>query len=255
MKVSQFLEETRQLPVATRSEIVGDAPFVVLSPHPDDESLGLGGLIRQARNVGQRVIIVVLTDGSGSHTESRAYPAPRLIALRKQEMLEAAVLLGVSAAELHHFDQPDAGASSSGPEFERAAEDLAAIVRNSDAKNLFVTWRHDPHCDHSAAAALANAAIARCPHVRLWEYPVWGWHLDPEMEVPMNGASGYRINITKEKEVKSRAIAAHQSQMTNLIADDPKGFRFTLDALSPFIGDYEYFYGLQTALPLRAIDA
>lgn len=242
MKISQFLEETRQLPVATRSQIVGDAPFLVLSPHPDDESLGLGGLIRQARNVGQRVIIVMLTDGAGSHTKSKAYPAPRLIALRKQELLKAAGLLGLDAADLHHFDQPDAGAPSSGPIFERAARDLAAIVRDSGVRNLFVTWRHDPHCDHAAAAALGQAVIALCPDVRLWEYPVWGWHLDPQMEISMNGASGYRIDIASERELKAQAIAAHQSQMTDLIADDLEGFRFTPETLAPFLGQYEYFF-------------
>jgi LmbE family N-acetylglucosaminyl deacetylase len=242
MKISQFLEETRQLPVATRSEIVGDAPFVVLSPHPDDESLGLGGLIKQARNVGQRAIIVVLTDGAGSHTKSRDYPAARLIALRKHEVLNAASLLGLDARDLHHFDQPDAGAPSSGSSFERAVGDLATIIRSSGSRNLFVTWRHDPHCDHAAAAALGKATIALCPDVRLWEYPIWGWHLDPETEISSNGASGYRIDITSEIEIKAQAIAAHQSQMTDLIADDAEGFRFTPRTLAPFLGNYEYIY-------------
>jgi LmbE family N-acetylglucosaminyl deacetylase len=240
MKTSQFLKETRQLPVATRSEIVGDAPFVVLSPHPDDETLGLGGLIRQARDVGQRVIIVVLTDGAGSHTKSKTYPTPRLIALRKQEVLEAARILGLNAADLHHFDQPDAKAPLSGTVFEQATGDLSAIVRDSGARNLFVTWRHDPHCDHVAAAALCKATIALCPDVKLWEYPIWGWHLDPETEILTHGASGYRIDITSEKEIKAQAIAAHRSQMTDLIADDPEGFRFTPRTLAPFLGNYEY---------------
>jgi LmbE family N-acetylglucosaminyl deacetylase len=240
MKISQFLEETRQLPVATRSEIVGDAPFVVVSPHPDDETLGLGGLIRQARDVGQRVIIVVLTDGAGSHTKSKTYPTPRLIALRKQELLDAASLLGLNAADFHHFDQPDAGAPLSGPLFEQAAGDLATIVKDSGARNLFVTWRHDPHCDHAAAAALGKAAIAFCPNVRLLEYPIWGWHLDPETEILINGASGYRLDIAYEREIKAQAIAAHRSQMTDLIADDPGGFRFTPRTLAPFLGNYEY---------------
>ena len=47
--------------------IVGARPFVVLSPHPDDESLGMGGLIALARRNHQDVSIVAVTDGAGSH--------------------------------------------------------------------------------------------------------------------------------------------------------------------------------------------
>src|SRR5215813_8407340 len=45
--------------------------------------------------------------------------------------------------------------------------------------NLFVTWRHDPHCDHEATAVLAKKVRRRHPKIRLWAYPVWGWHLPP----------------------------------------------------------------------------
>jgi LmbE family N-acetylglucosaminyl deacetylase len=242
MRMSQILEQTRHLPITTRSQLTGDAPFVVLSPHPDDETLGLGGLIRQARDVGQRVVVVVLTDGAGSHTNSAAYPASRLIALRKQELFDASQILGLDAGDLHHFDQPDAGAPSSGPAFDQAVNDLADILRRTGACNLFVTWRHDPHRDHSAAAAVAEAAVDLCPSVGLWAYPIWGWHLDLDTSIPIDSPSGYRIDITREREVKARAIAAHRSQMTDLISDDPAGFRFSPQTLKPFLGRYEYIY-------------
>lgn len=242
MKISDFLQQTRNLPVISREHLVGNAPFVVLSPHPDDETLGVGGLIRQASDVGQRVAIVTLTDGAGSHPNSSVYSAPRLIALRKQEVHDAAMLLGVSAAHLHHFDQPDAGAPSSGSVFEQAVCDLADIVIRSEAASLFVTWGHDPHCDHSTAAALATAAVKLCAGVKLWAYPIWGWHLDPDQDIQLDAAKGYRVDISREQATKAQAIAAHRSQMTDLIADDPDGFRFSPTTLAPFLGCYEYFY-------------
>lgn len=242
MKVADFFEQTRHLPVTTRERLVGNAPFVVLSPHPDDETLGVGGLIKQASDAGQQVAVVTLTDGAGSHPDSRAYPPSRLIALRKQEVLDAATLLGVAAERLHHFDQPDAHAPSSGPVFEQTVHDLAALLIRYEAAHLFVTWGHDPHCDHETAAAIAAAAVKRCPGVKLWAYPIWGWHLDPDKDLPMHAAKGYRIDIAHEEAIKAQAIAAHRSQMTDLIADDPDGFRFSPDTLAPFMGRYEYFY-------------
>lgn len=245
MKVSDYLAQTRTLPIASRSALTGDAPFVVLSPHPDDETLGVGGLIKQARAAGQEVEVMVLTDGAGSHTKSVTYPAARLVALRKQEVLEAAELLGLASTRLHHLDLPDAHAPSSGPVFDAAVRDLAGLMKLRGAQNLFVTWRHDPHCDHETAAMIAEAAIRRVPGAKLWAYPIWGWHLDPDAELP-GAPKGYRLAIDNEQDVKARAIAAHRSQMTDLIADDPTGFRFTEATLAPFLGRYEYFYEIDS---------
>lgn len=243
MKVADYLARTREMPLASREELTADAPFVVLSPHPDDETLGAGGLIRQAMDAGQMVDVIVLTDGAGSHTHSKMYPPERLVALRKQEVLEAAALLGLPATNLHHLDLPDAAAPKTGPDFEAAVERIVAVMTRRGARSLFVTWGHDPHCDHETAAAMANTAIARVANARLWAYPIWGWHLDPETELP-GAPRGNRIAIANQQAVKARAIAAHASQMTDLIADDPEGFRFTEQTLAPFLGGYEYFYEL-----------
>ena len=55
--------------------------------------------------------------------------------------------------------------------------------------------------------------------------------------------SGFRISIDHEaQEKKRRAIAAHRSQTTNLIYDDPHGFRFTQSDLARFDLPYEFFF-------------
>jgi LmbE family N-acetylglucosaminyl deacetylase len=241
MKVSDYLAQTRQLPLASRDDLTGGAPFVVLSPHPDDETLGMGGLIRQAMDAGQQVDVVVLTDGAGSHPHSAMYPPDKLIALRKQEVLDAAALLGLPPTSLRHLDHPDAHAPRSGPVFDAAVRDITALMTRRGAQHLFVTWQHDPHCDHKTAAAIAQTVIQRVPGAKLWAYPIWGWHLDPDMDLP-DAPRGYRLDIAAEQAVKARAIAAHRSQMTDLIADDPEGFRFNDRTLAPFLGPFEYFY-------------
>jgi hypothetical protein len=42
-------------------------------------------------------------------------------------------------------------------------------------------------------------------------------------------------------ELKRRAIAAHASQYSGLITDDPRGFRLPADLLSVFEQPYEVF--------------
>ena len=49
-------------------------------------------------------------------------------------------------------------------------------------------------------------------------------------------------SITRRCEKKRRAIAAHRSQTTDLIDDDPAGFRFTQSELGRFDLPYEFFF-------------
>jgi LmbE family N-acetylglucosaminyl deacetylase len=239
--VKDYLDLTRKLPLGTLSELTEDAPFVVLSPHPDDETLGAGGLIKQACAKGQHVEVIVLTDGAGSHTQSIEYPPSRLIQVRRQEVAQAASILGLPTDHLHHLDLPDAHMPCAGRVFEKTVQFVRSLVERIGAKTLFVTWHHDPHCDHKAAAEVARATKRLIPALQVWAYPIWGWHLDP-LEDLESAPQGVRLDIAQEADAKRRAIAAHRSQMTNLIHDNPDGFRFNANTLAPFLTSFEVFY-------------
>ena len=65
--------------------------------------------------------------------------------------------------------------------------------------------------------------------------------LPPSTEVDTLG--GFRIGIDHAaREKKRRAIAAHRSQTSDLIDDDPAGFRFTQSELGRFDLPYEFFF-------------
>jgi LmbE family N-acetylglucosaminyl deacetylase len=237
----EFLAALTQLPLGTLHDLTASAPFVVLSPHPDDETLGTGGLLTAACATGQRADVVIITDGAGSHPRSKKYPAERLIALRQAEVEAAGALLGLGPDSVRHLGLPDTQAPSSGPAFEAAVEAIADLCIKAGAKSLFATWDRDPHCDHEATARMAQAVRQRLPGLKLWAYPIWGWHLDPALPLERAPPTGLRLDISPHRSIKRSAIAAHVSQMTDLIDDDPKGFRFTDATLAPFLGPYEYF--------------
>ena len=114
-------------------------------------------------------------------------------------------------------------------------------MRQTGAGSLFVSWRHDPHCDHEASYQIARAVQRRVGKVKLFEYVVWGHTLPSSTEVdPVRG--GFRVEIDREPlEKKRRAIAAHRSQTTALIDDDPGGFLFSQIDLARFDLPYEFF--------------
>ncbi|MDQ0392971.1 PIG-L deacetylase family protein [Labrys monachus] len=242
MNVRSYLGAIRALPESSGEAMTGGLPFIVLSPHPDDESLGMGGLIASATARGQHAEIVVLTDGAGSHPASRCFPHDRLVALRKAETERAAAELGLPAGRVTHLDLPDTQAPSAGPLFEQAVDRILQLADRAGAGHVFVTWERDPHCDHEAAAAMARALRRRRPGLRLWFYPIWGWHLDPEAPLAASPPRGYRIDISPWLSAKHAAIGAHRSQMTDLIDDDPGGFRFDERTLAPFLQPNEYYF-------------
>ncbi|HSI42144.1 MAG TPA: PIG-L family deacetylase [Xanthobacteraceae bacterium] len=209
----------------------------VVAPHPDDESLGCGGLIAACRAASVPVRIVAVSDGAGSHPASRAFPPARLAALRRSEMLAAADQLGVAASDVDFIDLPDRAVPEAGPEAARAVEAIVAAAAGADA--IAVTWHHDPHCDHKASVALARAAAVRLPGVRLWEYPIWGLALPDDTVLEGALPQGVRVDVGAHLGAKRRAVYAHASQCSALIADDPAGFRLQPAMLARFTGRYE----------------
>ena len=172
MHADQFFRQASQLPIAGLPEIIGTGGLVVVAPHPDDESLGCGGLIAAAATAGASVEVVVVSDGAGSHPNSKRFPQGRLRALREDETRAALRELGVGVSGSNFLGLPDRFVPTSGAAADEAVTAICSALQRSKASVVCVTWPHDPHCDHGAAATLTAAAAARCG-VKVLHYPVW----------------------------------------------------------------------------------
>jgi LmbE family N-acetylglucosaminyl deacetylase len=229
----------RGLPFAPLSVLTGGSSPLILAPHPDDESLGCGGLIASCVAADMPPVVAFLTDGTGSHPGSRSHPPAVLCQLREQEARDAAGALGLGADNLAFLRLPDRFAPQDGPEFEAAVTQLADLATARNCAVLFAPWRHDPHCDH-AAAHLLVCELARRTGLAAWSYPVWGWTLPEETELDAAPA-GVRLDISRHLPAKRAAIAAHRSQHGGVITDDPDGFVLPADMLGYFDRPYEVF--------------
>jgi len=219
--------------------LAGRRPLI-LAPHPDDESLGCGGLITAATSARLAPEVLILTDGAGSHPGSSAYPPARLAELREHEARLAVRQLGLPPKNLHFLRYKDTELPRSGPSFEAAVAHVAALATAKKCRLLVGPWAGDPHCDHLAGAMIAQAA-ARAAGIELVSYPVWGW-LRP---VPENDRrdrlTGWRLDIASHLPAKQRAIAAHVSQHGALITDSPHGFTLPKNLLDIAARPYEVF--------------
>nr|WP_294543707.1 PIG-L deacetylase family protein [uncultured Rhodopila sp.] len=237
----EFHEAWRGLPLGGLDEIAGGGTCLVLAPHPDDESLGCGGLIAACVAAGRPPLVAVLTDGAGSHPRSRAFPPERLRTVRAQEARQAVAALGLAEDRLAFLGEPDTAAPHGGPAFDAVVSKLVALVEGEAACTAIVApWRHDPHCDHEAASVIA-AAVAERARLRHIAYPIWGWTLPDGTAIPEAPGTGWRLQITPFLPAKQSAIRAHQSQFGGMIDDDPAGFRLPSALLACFDSPYETF--------------
>ncbi len=235
MKARQAFAAFAALPESDIETILAGRRPLILAPHPDDESLGCGGLIAACCEAGFAPAVAILTDGSKSHPDSRLFPASRLRDLRESEALRAVRLLGLPSENLVFLRYQDTSLPTVGHGFDCAVSHVLRLAREKNCALLIAPWAHDPHCDHEAAAAIAAAT-----GVPVLSYPVWGWLRDGDDEVaPPRG--GFRLNITQFMARKRAAITAHESQYGNLIKDSANGFRLPASLLEIFARPYETF--------------
>jgi LmbE family N-acetylglucosaminyl deacetylase len=239
MKAEQAQAAMRALPLADLDGIIGTGTVLVLAPHPDDESLGCGGLIAECCLRERPPLVLILTDGTGSHPGSQSYPPDRLKATREAEARQAVAALGLAQDRILFLGLPDRAAPHEGPDFDRAVAEIAARATEFGCTTIAAPWRHDPHGDHLAAHRIATA-VAAVAHMRHIAYPVWGWTLPPDENLE-GGIDGFRLDIARHLPAKRRAIAAHRSQHEGLITDDPTGFHLPAHFLAIFDRPYEVY--------------
>lgn len=176
------------LPALDLTECPG---LVVVAPHPDDETLGLGAAAAQLVASGIDVQVVSVSDGGAARSAPTPLQRIRLESTRRNELLRATSLLGISS--VLSLGLPDGQLA----EHEDELADLLAEILSDVAPGTWcaATWRGDGHPDHEAVGRAAAQACARTG-VALIEYPVWMWHwaspADPA--VPWDRAHTVRVS-------------------------------------------------------------
>jgi LmbE family N-acetylglucosaminyl deacetylase len=216
---------------------------LVIAPHPDDETLGCAGAIKLLRSLGKTVQILVMSDGTQSHPNSRKYPALALKYLREEETRCAMAVLGVENSNITFLQLRDGSVpSANSAGFNAATFQVQNHIGVIDPKTIFAPWRCDPHPDHRATWQILQAALQKISLLpRVIEYPIWDWDPAQRQHSQQGFSKAWRLDISTVIEAKKRAIAAYRSQTTDLIDDDPMGFCLTAQMLSNFTQPWEVY--------------
>lgn len=239
-RVAEVVEGFLALPKGDVGDVLGGRRAMILAPHPDDESIGCGGLIAAACAAGVAPVVVILTDGARSHPSSMAFPPARLAAIRAAEARSAVRLLGLPENRLFFLNHPDAGLAGDGEAGAAVVRDVGEIAERLQCSLVIAPWAGDPHCDHEAAARIGAAAAARLG-VGLLSYPVWGWLRRGSDLVDEPRTGGWRLDISAQMPAKQAAVAAHATQHRGMITDAPDGFFLPEALLAISRRDFEVF--------------
>ena len=175
--------------------------MLVVAPHPDDETLGAGGLIAYQRLRGVEVTVAAVTDGERAYADSRGLGETRVL-----EQAEALRTLGVDESHIVRLRQPDSNVSS----FQHLLTSLL-MDHATPETHIVAPWHGDFHPDHKACGEAAEA-VARKLGARLTFYFFWTWHMGKLDQVEQLRLVS--LPLSQELlDTKLRALSFHASQL------------------------------------------
>ncbi|MEO6685962.1 MAG: PIG-L deacetylase family protein [Dyadobacter sp.] len=218
---------------------------LIVAPHPDDETLGCGGTVALMRKNGIPVHFLFVSDGSMSHPNSKKYPAKRLTKVREKEAKNAVLTLGGQVDHMEFLRLKDTKVPHEHDnQFEETVQKIVKIIDEIEPQSVFVPWQKDPHPDHQATWKIMSEAVNRAKiKPRFIEYPIWLWELgNPKDLELLDRMKKFTVNIEDTLGMKNKALAAHTSQVTHMIDDDPEGFMLTPQVIAHFDIPRELFF-------------
>lgn len=195
---------------------------LILSPHPDDDILGCGGVIQLHGAAGNEVEILYLSDGSMGFPDIKR-PTTRekaeLVRMREFEVKESAKILAVKDLVFWRYRDGNLSANSS------AVKLMQNLLNSYKPEIIYLPSFQDSNSDHFESCKIFVEAMKETS-------------LDPEIisyEVWSPLFANRIISIDKVFEQKKQAILTHRSQLKS------RGY------LSAIIGLNQYRAGMFNA--------
>ncbi|MEC3893859.1 MULTISPECIES: PIG-L deacetylase family protein [Nocardiopsis] len=197
---------------------------LVVMAHPDDADFSCAGTVALWTDAGTEVVYLMVTDGEAGGDELTLDSA-EIGAMRREEQRRAAAEVGVK--DVRFLGYPD-GRVEATLDLRR---DISRVIRQVRPQRVIIPsperdWDSvaASHPDHMATGEAAMNAVfpdARNPHAHrelLAEEGLAPWTVP---EVWVIGGPGHHTDITEVFERKVAALAAHESQISDIAELEP----------------------------------
>ena len=190
-------------------DIMGCKKVLCIQPHPDDNEIGMGGIIAKLAQAGCEIHYLTVTNGDMGNKNSNATPE-ETAAIRHNETIAAGKHLGASA--FHFLDHGDGTLEQALP----LSVEIASVIRKVQPQAIFAPdpWlNYECHLDHTVTGRAAANAFLMAGRAHFPD----GGETKP---CPLQAIGFYFtakpntvVDITDTFERKFEAIALHDSQM------------------------------------------
>jgi LmbE family N-acetylglucosaminyl deacetylase len=172
---------------------------LLISAHPDDMEIGMGGTAAKMATAGDDLISVVITDGRRAPDPDGIGPE-KMVALRNQEGEEAAKKIGIEKTVFFGFES-----LSSQEVRNEATEKLKELIRSCQPDEIYTLHPElDRHSSHRAAGKVCVDAVGQLGvDIPIWAYEVWGLFAEWDRFE----------DISEHIETKLAAVNEHRSQI------------------------------------------
>lgn len=182
-------------------EVLPQSRILIVAPHPDDESVGCGGLLAR---FGPQCDVLLLTDGRKGTPADGSKTEDETAVVRKAEFDAVAACFGVKHTE--------ALALADGSLSRQAKGVSKADLRGYD--KIFVPYRSERHPDHAAAFRIIRRLCRKQrAGAELLEYEVWSPIPAPNRFLDISDVmdrklEGIRLYASQTGELDYEALAA-----------------------------------------------
>jgi N-acetylglucosamine malate deacetylase 1 len=180
--------------------------ILIIAPHPDDEVLGCGGIIKKLASQDKEVWILIMTRG-----KSGMYSEERILNVRR-EAVNAHKTLDVAGTRFCNFPAPDLDLVS----VSELSAAISEVINEILPDTVFLPFRGDIHQDHKAvfnAGLVATRPVRNSTIKKIYSYEIlseteWAAPFCDDKFIP-----DFFVNIAGVFEAKIEAMKCYKSQL------------------------------------------
>jgi LmbE family N-acetylglucosaminyl deacetylase len=217
-------------------EVSAFSKVLIISPHPDDEVLGCGGLVHSLVQTGKKVEVIIMSKGEAVHRHCCPNEENSIVQARAELTDAANGILGISPEHIHRLNFPD-GRFSSINEEDDVLKTLSDLIRNISPTEVFIPHPYENSPDHVAATQLVEQLLQEYVG-KIYYYCVWTWYHMPIYKILKLKYKNARLLRVADSEAKNRAIDIYVDNSA------PCGISYSGDLPNPLMHAARWKYEL-----------
>lgn len=209
---------------------------LIISPHPDDEVFGCGGLMQSLVQTGKQVEVIIMSKGEAVHRPCCPNNESVIVEARAELTDAANGVLGIAPEHIHRLDFPDGDfASATGDD--TLISVLGELIKAIAPTEVFIPHPYENSPDHVAATQIVKNILQR-HSVKIFYYCVWTWYHMPLHKILKLKYKNARLLRVANREAKNKAIDIYVDNSA------PCGVSYSGDLPKPFIYAFRWKYEL-----------